>query len=507
LIGKTIGNYRIDEKLGEGGVGLVWKATDLTLGRPVALKVLRAEFVARDGVVERFRSEALMLARLNHPNVATLYSFVCEGDLLMMVMEYVQGQTFEHLVHAFGPMRFQRALPLYFQALDGIEYAHEHGIVHRDIKGSNVMLNHLGVVKAMDFGIARVLGSVHLTQNEHRVGTPAFMAPEQIRGEEADIRSDVYSLGLLLYLLLTGKAPFSAKSDYELCRMHLEEAPPPPRTIVGDIPDAVERAVLRSLAKAPGERFASVRELRAALSTGFVPTLTTPMGLSAVGSKKTVVLPEDEAAPASRGTARTLEFDDGDERPGSASRTRRADAEDTASMQSLPTLHSWVAAPGQGSRRGFAFAIGGATLAAVVALWAAPLLGPETPAPALAPSAAASAPAEAPAASPAPAPSSQTAELASEARTQTPAPPSQTAELATEARTQTPAPPSQTAELASEARTETPTPPVAGHRSGAHKRTPSKRAVRRSAPAMPTPEALPAAPDEPQEDGWVIRRR
>jgi serine/threonine protein kinase len=471
LIGKTIGNYRIDEKLGEGGVGLVWRATDLVLNRPVALKVLRAEFATRGGVVERFRSEALTLARLNHPNVATLYSFVCEGDLLMMVMEYVQGQTFEHLVHAFGPMRFQRALPLYFQALDGIEYAHEHGIVHRDIKASNVMLNHLGVVKVMDFGIARVLGSVHLTQNEHRVGTPAFMAPEQIRGEEADVRSDVYSLGLLLYLLLTGKAPFSAKSDYELCRMHLEEVPPPPRTIAADIPDAIERAVLRSLAKAPDERFASVRELRATLSTGFVPTSTTPMSLGAVGSKKTLVLPDDEPVLESRGTAKTLEFAEG-ERPENAGDATSPDSEKTARMENLPTLHSWVAAPGQGSRRGFALAIGGATLAAVAALWVGQLLGPETPAPTPAPpAAAASAPAEASVATPAPAPPAQPTELASEAR----------------AAAQTPAP--------------------ASHSSKVHKRTLAKRAKRPSAPAIPTPEALPAAPDEGHEDGWVIRRR
>jgi serine/threonine-protein kinase len=466
LVGKTIGNYRIEEKLGEGGVGLVFRGTDLTLDRPVALKVLRAEFAARDGVVGRFRSEALTLARLNHPNVATLYSFVCEGDLLMMVMEFVQGQTFEHMVHAFGPMRFQRAIPLFFQALDGIEFAHEHGIVHRDIKGSNVMLNHLGVVKVMDFGIARVLGSVHLTQNEQRVGTPAFMAPEQIRGEEADVRSDVYSLGLLLYLLLTGKAPFSAKSDYELCRMHLEQAPPSPRTIAGDIPDAIEHAVLRALAKSPEERFASVREFRGKLSIGFVPKLATPIGLGVAGSKKTVVLPDEEAALGAPETPKTLEFAE-ESAGGAGARAREVDDE-TARMESLPTLHSWVAAPGQGSRRSFVLALGGATLTVIAALWAGHLLGGEAPAPPPAPPlAAASAPVEA-AAAPAPA---------------------------------------EGGEPASQAKVEAPTPAPATHGAKPHKRTPRKRAARPTRPAKPTVEALPAAPDEGQEDGWVIRRR
>ncbi|HBZ69191.1 MAG TPA: hypothetical protein DEP35_05355, partial [Deltaproteobacteria bacterium] len=388
-----------------------------------------------------------------------------------ITMEFVEGQSLKYLIQSRGSLPANVVLTVGKQLCRALEVAHEQGVIHRDIKPQNLIVEPSGTLKVMDFGIARVLGSVHLTQNEHRVGTPAFMAPEQIRGEEADVRSDVYSLGLLLYLLLTGKAPFSAKSDYELCRMHLEEAPPPPRTIVGDIPDAIDRAVLRALAKAPGERFSCVRELRGALSIGFVSTLTAPMGLGSVGSKKTVVLPEDETPAGSRETAKTLELADEQERSAPATGARSAEDEDTAQMESLPTLHSWVAAPGHGSRRGFAFAMGGAALAAVVALWAGHLLRPETPEPLAAPTEAApSTPAEAPAASPAP-----------------------------------PAPAEPT-ELASEARAEGPPPAPAAKRSRTHQRRQVKRAERRSPPAAPPTEALPAAPDEEHEDGWVIRR-
>src|SRR5499427_9767867 len=214
MIGNLIGNnYKITEKIGEGGMGSVYKGVDVMLEREVAIKVLRPELARQPDIVERFRSEAVTLAKLNHPNIATLFSFLRQGEDFFMVMEFVRGQTLDNLIRRSGAMPCDRAIGLFCQALEGIDHAHRMGIVHRDIKPANMMLTENGTLKVMDFGIARVLGTSRMTRQGNIVGTIEYMSPEAIQGQEVDLRTDIYSLGILLYELLTGRLPFDSDTE------------------------------------------------------------------------------------------------------------------------------------------------------------------------------------------------------------------------------------------------------------------------------------------------------
>lgn len=268
MIGSVVGNYKIVDKLGEGGMGSVFKGVDLMLEREVAIKMLRPELASQANVVERFRSEAVTLAKLNHPNVATLHSFFRQGNDFFMVMEFVRGETLDAVIKRQGAMPCDRAVELFCHALEGIDHAHKMGIVHRDIKPANMMLTESGSIKVMDFGIARVLGTDRLTRAGHLIGTVEYMSPEQVRGEETDARSDIYSLGILIYEMLTGRVPFNSTSEYELMRSQIEDAPTPPGTFAPHIPLPVEQAIMRSLAKKREARYQSAAEMRAALTNG-----------------------------------------------------------------------------------------------------------------------------------------------------------------------------------------------------------------------------------------------
>lgn len=265
--GIRIGEYRLVDRLGAGGMGEVWRAEHVRLGRTVAVKLLSGDAVD-PSFADRFLNEARIQASLQHPNIATLFELVQHGDRPCIVMEYVDGETVAELLRREGPMRTDRALAVLRQVVDAVAYVHERGIVHRDIKANNVKLTADGTAKLLDFGIARGTTSPRLTLRGQFIGTLHACAPEQLRGGAADQRSDVWSLGVLLYELVTGRVPFDADSVGEFVREVERGSYPPAADLVADVPPAVDRLIARCLEPDPERRFQSAGELAAALLHG-----------------------------------------------------------------------------------------------------------------------------------------------------------------------------------------------------------------------------------------------
>lgn len=263
---RTIGNFQLTELIGEGGMGEVYRGLDTMLEREVAIKTLRPELAARPELVERFRVEAIALAKLNHPNIAAVYSFFRDGTQHHMAMQFVRGDTLETILTKRGRLPWAEAARIGVDVLHALDHAHALGVIHRDLKPGNLMLEASGRTVVMDFGIARVLARARQTRSGNLVGTMEYIAPELIKGQDADARSDLYSLGVVLYELATGRLPFEANTDYELMRAHAELEPPPPERICPDLPPEFSTVVLRALAKTPDQRYASAREFLAALA-------------------------------------------------------------------------------------------------------------------------------------------------------------------------------------------------------------------------------------------------
>jgi serine/threonine-protein kinase len=265
MIGHQVGKYQIIDRVGRGGMGTVYRALDSVLQREVAIKVLNAELNDPE-IARRFRAEAVTVARLNHPGIATIYElFEHEGQWLM-VMEFVRGETLEHMVDRMGPLSAQRAAEFSMQALTALAHAHSMGVVHRDLKPANLMVTENGVVKIMDFGIARVSGSEHLTGVGFMMGTPAYMAPEQVMGHEIDSRADLYSMGVVFYRLTTAKLPFRGETPFAMAHSQVHDPPTPVGMQRSDLPAWVEQLIGRALAKSPEDRFQSAVEFYEAFS-------------------------------------------------------------------------------------------------------------------------------------------------------------------------------------------------------------------------------------------------
>jgi eukaryotic-like serine/threonine-protein kinase len=280
------GRYQLADRLGSGGMSSVYKATDRVLERTVAVKILAEHLSDDDKFVARFRREALAVAKLIHPNIVQVYDTGVDDERHYIVMEYVEGRSGAQLLQSRGPVGPEVAVEIGVQACSGLDYAHRQGIIHRDVKPGNLMViggpaagRNSGstahdpptgemTVKLTDFGIARATAQTRLTQVGSVVGTAAYLAPEQARGEEATPAADVYALGVVLYQLLTGRLPWEGTTLAELAIRRENERPLPPSSYDSAVPETLSTAVLRSLESDPAARYSTARQLSTALRAG-----------------------------------------------------------------------------------------------------------------------------------------------------------------------------------------------------------------------------------------------
>jgi len=278
-VGDKIREYEIVEIIGKGGMATVYKALHNLINQVVALKIMKQSLTSDPLFCKRFLNEAQTQAQLTgHQNVVTIHNFFEEQNLYIIVMEYVDGigmegkviRTLAEQIKNFGPIDAWHFKPILNGILSGLTFANEQGIIHRDIKPSNIMFSNRGIAKIADFGIAQIITEPRLTRTGIAVGTPKYMSPEQVRGKNLDIRSDIYSLGTTMYEVLTGVAPFDGETDYEIMRKQEEEEPIPPKKINSRIPDMWENLILMCIAKNPDERPQNYKEISTILEKGVV---------------------------------------------------------------------------------------------------------------------------------------------------------------------------------------------------------------------------------------------
>jgi serine/threonine-protein kinase len=344
MIGDLIDHYRVLELVGRGAMGVVYKALDVNLDRQVAIKLMSAEARNDPDFVERFRQEARVQGALNHPNVALLFDYFIHDGAPVAVMEFIDGESLEQLIRRRGPIPAHESIPMFKQALRGVAAAHRAGIIHRDLKPANLMITRDDIVKVMDFGIAKRHGVTGATKASTSIGSPFYMAPEQILGRAVDCRTDVYALGITLYELLAGQRPFNsrAKAEYLVLDAHVNELPEPPTVYRYGIPQPIVDAVMRALAKDPNARFQSADEFMCALPDVPAPNAAVP-GASPSGMvEPPPVAPSDtvslEYSPLMSGESVTTREPGGTMVFECASATRREPADSMAFDYSAGTI-------------------------------------------------------------------------------------------------------------------------------------------------------------------------
>jgi len=263
-----LGQYELVDVLGQGGMSVVFKGKHKLTDQEVALKILPPELAAHSQVKSRFLEEAKALAALDHPNIVHLYNFGQENGYFVLAMQFVQGRTWERIILENKRMDWKASCKIAIDVLRALEYAHGRGVIHRDMKPSNVLVRaHDAMATVMDFGIAKMTTSTKLTATGQTMGTVRYMSPEQVRGQEVDVRTDIYSLGATLFESLTGDTPFDGDTHFEIMTKHLSEAPKRPSALGIELPQIVDDAVMRSLAKRPDDRFPDAREMRKTLES------------------------------------------------------------------------------------------------------------------------------------------------------------------------------------------------------------------------------------------------
>ncbi|MEG0438114.1 MAG: Stk1 family PASTA domain-containing Ser/Thr kinase [Solibacillus sp.] len=268
LVGKHISSrYKILQLIGGGGMSNVYLAHDIILNRDVAIKILRYDFSNEEELHRRFQREALSATSLTHPNIVSIYDVGEDGDMHYIVMEYIKGKTLKQYIQEFSPLSPARSVHIMKQLTSAMSQAHENGIIHRDIKPQNILMDEEGNVKITDFGIATSLGATSYTQTNSVIGTVHYLSPEQARGGIASMKSDIYALGIVLYELLTGELPFSGESAVSIALKHLQSETPSVREFDASIPQSIENIVLKATSKDMRHRYASTEEMEADLDT------------------------------------------------------------------------------------------------------------------------------------------------------------------------------------------------------------------------------------------------